>query len=126
MNSLMSWFQQHVHAVLMDENPDIPVIEPVAVLWGLGPIGRKHGHLCLDSVVVPPYCDAAGVWLAAGGNGQYGYFPVPEFCPPFTARRTRPDTAWTNLARCARNLHVGDHCCTAQQWLEQPPAAATR
>ncbi|EOC4159858.1 OmpA family protein [Enterobacter hormaechei] len=38
MNSLMSWFQQHVHAVLMDENPDIPVIEPVAVLWGLGPI----------------------------------------------------------------------------------------
>ncbi|HAV1905362.1 TPA: OmpA family protein [Enterobacter hormaechei subsp. steigerwaltii] len=38
MNSLMSWFQQHVQAVLMDENPDIPVIEPVAVLWGLGPI----------------------------------------------------------------------------------------
>lgn len=32
MNSLMSWFQQHVEAVFIDENPDIPVIAPVAML----------------------------------------------------------------------------------------------
>ncbi|MNO62095.1 Outer membrane protein Omp38 precursor [compost metagenome] len=38
MNSLMSWFHQHVKAVFMDENPDVPVIAPVAVLWGMGPI----------------------------------------------------------------------------------------
>lgn len=38
MNSLMSWFHQHVQAVFMDENPDVPVIAPVAVLWGMGPI----------------------------------------------------------------------------------------
>ncbi|HBQ77992.1 MAG TPA: hypothetical protein DD850_01590, partial [Erwinia persicina] len=38
MNSLMSWFHQHVKAVFMDENPDVPVITPVAVLWGMGPI----------------------------------------------------------------------------------------
>lgn len=38
MNSLMSWFQQHVEAVFIDENPDIPVIAPVAMLWGMGPI----------------------------------------------------------------------------------------
>lgn len=38
MNSLMSWFHQHVKAVFMDKNPDVPVIEPVAVLWGMGPI----------------------------------------------------------------------------------------
>ncbi len=38
MNSLMSWFHQHVNAVFMDENPDVPVIAPVAVLWGMGPI----------------------------------------------------------------------------------------
>ncbi|MDV0595594.1 MULTISPECIES: OmpA family protein [unclassified Enterobacter] len=38
MNSLMGWFHQHVKAVFMDENPDIPVITPVAVLWGMGPI----------------------------------------------------------------------------------------
>ena len=38
INSLMSWFHQHVKAVFMDENPDIPVIAPTAVLWGIGPI----------------------------------------------------------------------------------------
>ncbi|MEM6161742.1 OmpA family protein, partial [Erwinia sp. P6884] len=38
MNSMMSWFHQHVQAVFMDENPDIPVIAPTAVLWGMGPI----------------------------------------------------------------------------------------
>lgn len=38
MNSLTGWFRQHVQAVFMDENPDIPVIVPVAVLWGMGPI----------------------------------------------------------------------------------------
>jgi len=37
MNSLMSWFKQHVKTVFMDENPDIPAIAPTAVLWGIGP-----------------------------------------------------------------------------------------
>lgn len=34
----MSWFHQHVEAVFIDESPDVPVIAPVAVLWGLVPI----------------------------------------------------------------------------------------
>lgn len=38
MNSLMSWFHQHVNAVFTDENSDVPVITPVAMLWGMGPI----------------------------------------------------------------------------------------
>lgn len=38
MNSLMSWFHQHVQAVFIDENPDVPVIAPAALLWGMGPI----------------------------------------------------------------------------------------
>ncbi|TCC13274.1 OmpA family protein [Kosakonia quasisacchari] len=38
MNSLMSWFHQHVTAVFMDENPDVSPISPTAVLWGMGPI----------------------------------------------------------------------------------------
>ncbi len=38
MNSLMNWFHQHVKAVFMDENPDVPAIAPTAVLWGMGPI----------------------------------------------------------------------------------------
>ncbi|QBM22762.1 OmpA family protein [Citrobacter arsenatis] len=38
MNSLMTWFHMHVNAVFMDENPDVPVIAPAAVLWGMGPV----------------------------------------------------------------------------------------
>ncbi|MDF7785865.1 OmpA family protein [Pantoea stewartii] len=38
MNSLMNWFHQHVQSVFMDENPDVPVIAPTAVLWGMGPV----------------------------------------------------------------------------------------
>ncbi|MCM7588564.1 OmpA family protein [Enterobacter chuandaensis] len=38
MNSLMSWFHEHVQAVFIDENPDVPTIAPAAVLWGMGPI----------------------------------------------------------------------------------------
>jgi len=37
MNSLISWLHQYVGSVFMDENPDVPVIAPAAVLWGVGP-----------------------------------------------------------------------------------------
>ncbi len=38
INSLMSWFHQYVQTVLTDERTDIPVIVPVTVLWGVGPM----------------------------------------------------------------------------------------
>ncbi|BAK14006.1 putative OmpA-family membrane protein (plasmid) [Pantoea ananatis AJ13355] len=38
MNSLTGWFCQHVQPVFTDENADVPVIAPAAVLWGMGPI----------------------------------------------------------------------------------------
>lgn len=38
MNSLMSWFHYHVEAVFTDENPDVPAVAPLAMLWGMGPI----------------------------------------------------------------------------------------
>ncbi|AYN27055.1 OmpA family protein [Buttiauxella sp. 3AFRM03] len=38
MNSLMTWCQHHVNAVLMDEKPDIPAMTPTVMLWGMGPI----------------------------------------------------------------------------------------
>lgn len=38
MNSLMSWFYQHVQAVFIDDNPDVPAIAPAAMMWGMGPI----------------------------------------------------------------------------------------
>lgn len=37
MNGLMTWFHQHVNAIFQDENPEIPVIAPAVVLWGIGP-----------------------------------------------------------------------------------------
>jgi len=43
MNSLIGWFHQHVKAVFIDKNPDIPAIAPTAVLWGMGP--RLAGSL---------------------------------------------------------------------------------
>ena len=33
-------------------------------------------------MAVPSYCDATGSGLAAGGNGQYGYCPLPDFILP--------------------------------------------
>lgn len=38
MNSLMSWLHQHVLAVFIDDNPDVPAVAPAALLWGMGPI----------------------------------------------------------------------------------------
>ncbi|MTD37691.1 OmpA family protein [Erwinia sp. CPCC 100877] len=37
MNSLMAWFGEHVTGAFTRENPDIPSINPTAVLWRLGP-----------------------------------------------------------------------------------------
>ncbi|MBS0850156.1 OmpA family protein, partial [Citrobacter sp. JGM124] len=38
MNSLMSWFHDHVEAVFSDDSLDVPTIAPAAVLWGMGPV----------------------------------------------------------------------------------------
>ncbi len=53
MNSLMGWFEQHVHAVLTEENTDLPPLTPAAVLWGLGPSLPEGWHRRLDDVVIP-------------------------------------------------------------------------
>ena len=43
MNSLMGWFEQHVHAVLTEENTDLPPLT-LRPCWGLGPsLLRKAG-----------------------------------------------------------------------------------
>lgn len=38
MNSLNHWFHKQVTAIFIDENPDIPTVEPTAALWGIGPV----------------------------------------------------------------------------------------
>ena len=77
MNGLMSWFGQHVNALFMDENPDVPVIAPAAVLWGMGPI--LAGSLATS---------AWTVWLSRHTAMQQvaGWQPVgtdSTFIPPF-------------------------------------------
>ena len=53
MNSLMGWFEQHVHAVLTEENTDLPPLTPAAVLWGLGPSLPGRLASSADDVVIP-------------------------------------------------------------------------
>ncbi|QCR36004.1 OmpA family protein [Nissabacter sp. SGAir0207] len=38
MNALVDWFQQHVVATLTNSDPDMPGLQPAAVLWGMGPV----------------------------------------------------------------------------------------
>ena len=38
MNNLISWFHLHIEAAFIDEQPDVPAIAPVTVVWGMGPI----------------------------------------------------------------------------------------
>jgi len=101
MNSLMSWFHHHVEAVFTDENPDVPAIAPLAMLWGMGPI--LAGSLATS----------AGGRLAVNGVRQYGFIPLPGFCPAAAARRRGPDLAWTQLALCSRYFHAGGNRSTA-------------
>lgn len=83
MNSLMGWFHQHVEAVFIEENPDVPVITPTAVLWGMGPIlagslatsawtAWLSGHTAMQQV--------AG-WHPPGTNGTVTP-PFPDFILP--------------------------------------------
>ena len=37
MNSLMTWFYQHVKSAFINDNPDMPKVLPAAVLWGIAP-----------------------------------------------------------------------------------------
>lgn len=83
MNSLMSWFHQHVQAVFIDENPDVPTIAPAAVLWGMGPIlagslassawtAWLSRHTAMQQVVG---------WQPVGTDSTV-IFPFPDFVLP--------------------------------------------
>ena len=81
MNSLMSWFHQHVQRY---SSMIILMFRPLHLQQCCGEWGRflpealRHRP---DGVVVASYRHAAGVWLASGGNGQYGDLPTSGFHP---------------------------------------------
>lgn len=83
MNSLMRWFYLHVNAVFMDEDSDVPVIAPVAVLWGMGPI--LAGSLATSAWTVwlsrhTAMQQAAG-WQPVGTDSTV-ISPFPDFILP--------------------------------------------
>ncbi|RKQ39176.1 OmpA family protein [Enterobacter sp. R1(2018)] len=83
MNSLMSWFHQHVKAVFMNENPDVPAIAPTAVLWGMGPI--LAGSLATSAWTVW-LSRHTGMQQVAGwqpvGTDSTVISPLPDFVLP--------------------------------------------
>lgn len=83
MNSLMRWFYLHVNAVFMDEDSDVPVIAPVAVLWGMGPL--LAGSLATSAWTVwlsrhTAMQQAAG-WQPVGTDSTV-ISPFPDFILP--------------------------------------------
>lgn len=83
MNSLMSWFHEHVQAVFIDENPDVPTIAPAAVLWGMGPIlagslASSAWTACLSRHTAMQ--QVAG-WQPVGTDSTV-IFPFPDFLLP--------------------------------------------
>ncbi|WP_064356796.1 OmpA family protein [Raoultella ornithinolytica] len=83
MNSLMNWFHQHVKAVFMDENPDVPAIAPTAVLWGMGPI--LAGSLATSAWTAWLSCHTAMQQVAGWqpvGTDSTVISPFPDFILP--------------------------------------------
>ena len=98
MNSLMGWSEQHVHAVLTEENTDLPPLTPAAVLWGLGP--SLPGSLASSARTPrksPPTAQAPGDSRHEAGPG---------------ARRSRFSPSRLS-PRCSAVAGTIDNCCSA-------------
>ena len=83
MNSLSGWFQLHVSAAFTDENPDIPVITPAALVWGMGP--ELAGSLASSSWMVwlsrHTAIQQVKGWHPAGTNST-ACLPLADFILP--------------------------------------------
>lgn len=104
MNSLMSWFHQHVNAVFMDDNPDIPVIAPAAVLWGMGPF--LAGSLATSAWTTWLSCHTTMQQVAGWqpvANDSTVISPFPDFILPLLPKG-RGLTPRGRAFRCALGI----------------------
>ncbi|MCT4714970.1 OmpA family protein [Enterobacteriaceae bacterium H18W14] len=106
MNNLMSWFHQHVKAVFMDENPDVPAIAPAAVLWGMGPIlaGSLASSAWTAWLTHHTALQQVAGWQPVGTDSTV-ISPLPDFVLPLLpeGRELTPrGRAW----RCAFGLFM--------------------
>jgi len=83
MNSLMIWFHHHVRVTFTDDNPDIPAVLPVAMLWGIGP--RLTGGLA-SSLWTDWLIRHTGMQRVAGWQPENidtaAISPLPDFILP--------------------------------------------
>ncbi|QGH63023.1 OmpA family protein [Serratia proteamaculans] len=104
MNSLISWFHQHVNAVFLDENSDVPAITPTAVLWGMGPI--LAGSLA-SSAWTAWLSHHTGMQQVTGwqplGTDSTVISPLPDFVLPLLPEG-RGLTSWGRAWRCALGI----------------------
>ncbi|MCX3308343.1 OmpA family protein [Pantoea vagans] len=98
MNSLMIWFHHHVRATFTDDNPDIPAVLPVAMLWGIGP--RLSGGLA-SSLWTDWLIRHTGMQCVAGWQPENidtaAISPLPDFILPLLPQGrglTSRDRAW--------------------------------
>ncbi|NWC64899.1 OmpA family protein [Cedecea sp. P7760] len=104
MNSFMSWYQLHVKAVFMDENPDMPAIAPIAVLWGMGPIlaGSLASSLWTTWLSRHTAMHQVSGWQPVGTDSTV-ISPLPDFVLPLLPEGkglTARGRAW----RCALGI----------------------
>lgn len=98
MNRLMIWFHHHVRATFTDDNPDIPAVLPVAMLWGIGP--RLSGGLA-SSLWTDWLIRHTGMQRVAGWQPENidtaAISPLPDFILPLLPQGrglTPRDRAW--------------------------------
>ncbi|UAN30694.1 OmpA family protein [Enterobacter sp. JBIWA005] len=104
MNSLMSWFHQHVQAVFIDENPDVPAIAPAALLWGMGPIlaGSLASSAWTAWLSRHTAMQQVAGWQPVGTDSTV-ISPFPDFILPLLPEGSGL-TPRTRIWRCALGL----------------------
>lgn len=98
MNSLIIWFHHHVGAIFTDDNPDIPAVLPVAMLWGIDPrlSGGLASSLWTDWLIRHTGMQHVAGWQPVNIDTA-AISPLPDFILPLLPQGrglTPRDRAW--------------------------------